>query len=54
MNMALKNEELVEIKGGAGISGTFLNAVAKLVETLYSVGKQIGVTIYKMWGKNYC
>ncbi len=52
--MILKNEELTKITGGGAISGTLLNAVAKLVETLYDTGKQIGRTLFKIYHKNYC
>lgn len=43
--MILKNTELMKIEGGATISGTLLNAIAKLISTVYDIGRAIGSAI---------
>ena len=44
--MMLNNTELLKITGGAtNISGTLLNAVAKLIDTVLSIGRVIGTAI---------
>lgn len=40
--MILKEEEMFKIIGGINISGTLLNAIAKLINTIFDVGRAIG------------
>lgn len=42
--MILNDIELVNINGGA-ISGTLLNAIAKLITTVFDIGRAIGSAI---------
>ena len=43
--MILKKQELLKIDGGATISGTLLNAIAKLITTVFDIGRAIGSAI---------
>lgn len=43
--MILNNMELTKIDGGGSISGTLLNAIAKLITTFFDVGRAIGSAI---------
>ncbi|MDD4187176.1 MAG: hypothetical protein PHX04_00145 [Bacilli bacterium] len=43
--MILTNNELTNLYGGASISGTLLNAIAKLITTVFNIGKAIGSAI---------
>ncbi len=40
--MEIKEYEMLKITGGINISGTLLNAVAKLITTIFDIGKAIG------------
>lgn len=43
--MSLTNKEMYVIDGGVNISGTLLNAIAKLINTIFDVGRSIGTAI---------
>lgn len=43
--MILNNNKLLTIEGGASISGTLLNSIAKLINTIFDVGRAIGTAI---------
>lgn len=43
--MKLKNYEMLKIEGGLNISGTLLNSIAKLITTIFDIGKAIGSAI---------
>lgn len=43
--MILDNNQLIKLAGGASISGTLLNAIAKLITTFFDVGRAIGSAI---------
>lgn len=50
----MKNEEMLLIVGGAGISGTLINAFSRLVTTLLSIGQVIGSAIRRLQTKTTC
>jgi len=50
----INNKELVEIKGGTTINGTLLNSIAKLVETIFNLGRSIGSSITRLRENNLC
>ena len=51
----LSNQELIKIEGGATtISGTLLNAVAKLITTVLDIGRAIGSAISMIKSGNKC
>ncbi|MDD2409173.1 MAG: hypothetical protein PHD03_00410 [Bacilli bacterium] len=43
--MKLENTEMLKIVGGINISGTLLNSIAKLLSTLFDIGRAIGSAI---------
>lgn len=43
--MKLENNELLKIEGGINISGTLLNSIAKLISTIFDIGRAIGSAI---------
>lgn len=51
--MYLNNQELAQIVGG-GLTATLLNAVSRLVKTIYDIGYAIGSTIRRTSKKKYC
>lgn len=54
--MELDKKQLIMIYGGAvsGISATMLNAVARGVTVMYSLGRAFGSAIRYVFGKKYC
>ena len=49
----MNNKELAEIKGGA-ITATMLNAVARCIDSLYSLGRSLGTGIRMIFSKKTC
>lgn len=53
--MELNNEQLVNIYGGAaGVSAAMLNAVARGITVVYSLGRALGSAVRYVFGKRYC
>lgn len=54
--MELDNKQLIMIYGGTvgGISATMLNAIARGVTVMYSLGRAFGSAIRYVFGKRYC
>ena len=54
--MELDKSKLIVVYGGAvgGISATMLNAIARGVTVMYSLGRAFGSAIRYMLGKKYC
>lgn len=50
--MKLNNAELYNIVGGANAS--LLNSIARIVTTVIEIGRMIGSSIRRIFGKNYC
>ncbi len=51
----LNNEELMNIDGGGfSISAAFLNATARLVETILDAGRSLGSSIRRIYSGNIC
>lgn len=51
----LKKQEMVRIKGGSSLSiSSTLNAVAKIVSTVFSLGQAIGSAIRRGKTGSYC
>ncbi len=48
--MKLQELELYEIKGG-GISTTLLNSIARLITTVLDLGRTVGSSIRRIYGK---
>ena len=51
--MELTNQELMDINGG-GITAAFLTATAKLVSTVYDMGRAFGSAIRRITSGNMC
>lgn len=49
----LSNRELILVKGGA-LSSTMLNAIARTVTALFSIGQAVGSSIRRVVSRNYC
>lgn len=49
----LTNEELMCVTGG-GISATLINAAARLVNTVYDIGRAFGSAIRRITSGNVC
>lgn len=54
--MELDNKQLIMIYGGTVgvISATMLNAIARGVTVMYSLGRAFGSAIRYVFGKKYC
>lgn len=51
--MELTNAELMNVTGG-GITATFVSATAKLVNTVYDIGRAFGSAIRRITSGNIC
>lgn len=51
--MVLNHAELYEIKGGAFNASAF-NAVARLINTIFDLGRSVGSSIRRLFSRNYC
>lgn len=51
--MKLKETELYQIKGGA-ITLSYLNSVARIINTIMDLGRTVGTAIRRLYSKNYC
>lgn len=49
----LNNNELINITGGA-ITASYLNSLSRFGEFVYNVGKALGSSIARLFGKRYC
>ncbi len=53
--MILTNQELLLINGGSStVTAAMLNAVARGVSVLYSLGRAFGSAVRYAFGKKYC
>lgn len=52
--MKLKEQELLAIKGGAGISASMLNAIVRGIDVIIDVGRSLGSAIRRMKDGNVC
>ena len=51
----LNNKELMNIEGGASwISASFINATARAIDTLMSVGRSLGSAIRRAFSGKVC
>lgn len=50
----MTKEELFEIRGGAGVNATMLNAVARCIEALYNLGRAAGTGVKMFFSKSSC
>ncbi len=52
--MKINNNKLTEIRGGAGISATVINAVARAGTFLYELGRNLGTAVRMIGKKKTC
>ena len=50
----LENKELLEIIGGASITGTIINAATTAARFVYSIGQSLGSSLRRISGKTLC
>ena len=50
----LSNKEMLNIEGGGNITGSMLNAVYKIIDTIYSIGESLGSYIRRVVEKKMC
>ena len=46
--MRVNDKELEKINGGDGLGATFLNYLAKAIETVFGVGQELGGSIRRI------
>ena len=50
----MTKNELIEVRGGGGISASMLNAVARVASVLYELGRSLGSAIRRTSSGNIC
>lgn len=50
----MSKEELFEVKGGAGVNATMLNALARCIEAVYNLGRAAGTGVKMFFSKSRC
>jgi hypothetical protein len=50
----LENSYLIKIEGGAGISGTLINAFSRGITTLLELGRSLGNAIRRVTSNKVC
>ena len=52
--LSLNTNELKEIKGGANITGTFVNSIVRGIEAILDLGRSLGSAIRRIGSNNIC
>ena len=52
--MSIEYQELSKICGGASITATFLSSFARMIESIYDVGNNLGSSIRRIVEKRMC
>lgn len=52
--MSLKKDELIQIYGGANISGTLINSIVRGIEAILDLGRSLGSSIRRIGNNNIC
>lgn len=50
----LKDNEMIIIEGGAGISGTLINSFSRAITVIMDLGRAIGSAIRRISAGSYC
>jgi len=50
----LSKKEMLNIDGGGSITGSMLNAVYKIIDTIYSIGESLGSYIRRVVENKMC
>lgn len=51
--MKLTNIELQDVSGGS-LSATLLNAIARITNTVYEIGRGVGSSLRRILTKSFC
>lgn len=52
--MELKRNELIQIYGGAKISGTLITSIVRGIEAILDLGRSLGSSIRRIGSNNIC
>lgn len=52
--MKLENYQLIKVQGGGAISGTLLNSIGRVIESVMDVGRSLGTAIRMIYSKKTC
>ena len=52
--MELKKDELIQIRGGINISGTFINSIVRGIEAIMNLGRSFGTALRRIGSNNIC
>ncbi len=50
----MESYELIEIRGGAGLSGTVISAIVRAFSLALELGRSLGTALRRSKTKNYC
>jgi len=50
----MANYELIEIRGGASLSGTVISAIVRAFSLALELGRSLGTALRRNKTKNYC
>lgn len=50
----LSDDQLMSVKGGAGLNSSMLNALIRTVSTLFTLGQAVGSAIKRGTTRRYC
>lgn len=50
----MNQKEMVQVKGGAGVSSAMINAIMRTVSVLFSIGQSVGSAIRRTVNGKYC
>ncbi len=50
----MDNNELIEIKGGSGLSGNIISAIVRAFSLALELGRSLGTALRRSKTKNYC
>lgn len=54
MQIINKDEELLAIRGGIKISGSYINAIVSAIKLVFDIGKGLGSSMRRGFGGNLC
>lgn len=52
--ITMKNEELINVKGGINITGTFISSLVKGIGTMLDLGRSFGTAIRRWMNGSVC
>lgn len=52
--IVLNNDDLYDVEGGINISGTLLKSVSDLIDTIFTLGRNLGSSLRRIGSNNMC